>query len=77
MQPITTKRVYDDKGGFTHLELIQGQNRIVISLSDSSTLVKRPSYNWDILQDIINKHKEDIRKYVQISTGNQEDTSTR
>ncbi len=52
---IVVKEVLDEEGGFSHLELWQGDNVIKISLSDTSLTSSRKNDRWNTLKEMIDK----------------------
>lgn len=62
IEPITYRKIYDEKGGFSHLELLQGNNAIKISLAGKGT--HYASNRWEEVQKNINSLKEGTLKEI-------------
>jgi Holliday junction resolvasome RuvABC endonuclease subunit len=56
MQPISIKRVYDEHNSFSHLELIQGNSCIKISLASSVLDIQKKQYKWEELKAAVEGH---------------------
>jgi hypothetical protein len=56
---IYIKRVYDKDGGFSHLELIQGDNTLRIKLGND--LDRPQSYRWEQLKMVVDKQIQQIK----------------
>lgn len=52
---IRVKEVLDHQGDLNHIELVQGDNVILISLGNTSLDSYRSTYKWDNLSEVINK----------------------
>lgn len=62
---IITKLVNDEHGDFNHVELCQGDQKLVISLGATALDSEYHSYKWDHLRRVIDSLQNNIREQAE------------